>query len=451
MRLDLILAFGAVAALLITSPADAQLAEPGWPSAHTLSHGHSPDISCKNAKLRAADAYTSCLIRVLSERKDQGRDRFKKSIAWCDATFNRAFGLAEAHGDCHTPGGASTIREPIKAQVLRTATHLSNGPTCTTTPGETAVCQFDSTTTAVDIATLVSELSGYGVSANTAFWIEAWGGDGSDGNVCCDFGGTGGQGGYAQMTTNLTAFNSQFGTTEIYYYLGLNGTYSANAGGDGGTATLLTTNDLFENDASLDDTLLIAGGGGGGGAGRGEEHVCPGTSAGYVFGENAGNGGIVFPPSSAQIVVGQDGTNNYGTGRSGQGGQTMAGGTAGFGSSFNGGGPLAPLGGRGGNHDNPSVGFVNASATKVSGVGGQGQDGGYDAGGGGGGGGYTGGGGGVRGFGDSCVSGAGGGGSSFVRVPANSPTCAAAPKERPSNPSGGAGFVQIVFDLGACE
>ncbi len=112
MRFNLLLAFGSVAALLLTSPANAQLVEPDSLSADTARYGHSPELSCKNAKLRAADAYTSCLIHVLSESKVQGHDRFKKSIAWCDAGFNRAFGLAEAQGDCHTPGGASTIREP---------------------------------------------------------------------------------------------------------------------------------------------------------------------------------------------------------------------------------------------------------------------------------------------------------------------------------------------------
>jgi hypothetical protein len=33
----------------------------------------------------------------------------------------------------------------------------------------------------------------------------------------------------------------------------------------------------------------------------------------------------------------------------------------------------------------------------------------------------------------------------------DSPTCSAAPTSRPDNPNGIEGFVQITFDLGACE
>jgi hypothetical protein len=110
------------------------------------------------------------------------------------------------------------------------------------------------------------------------------------------------------------------------------------------------------------------------------------------------------------------------------------------------------LGARGGNHDNPQIGFANASGSLVTGGGGRGSDGGVLAGGGGGGGGYTGGGGGNRGTSATdCVSGGGGGGSSFTRSLPESPTCTAAPTSRPDNPNGVEGFVQITFDLGACE
>ena len=49
------------------------------------------------------------------------------------------------------------------------------------------------------------------------------------------------------------------------------------------------------------------------------------------------------------------------------------------------------------------------------------------------------------------ASGGGGGGSSFARDVPKSPTCSVAPTPRPGNPNGGEGFVQITFDLGACE
>ena len=111
---------------------------------------------CENAKLRAADSYVSCLIRVVSKAKVRGHDPSEEAIARCDEGFDRAFWQAEAGGACRTPGGASNLREPIKAQVFRTADTLSNVANCTETPGETAVCVLSNTTTAVDLEGLVS-------------------------------------------------------------------------------------------------------------------------------------------------------------------------------------------------------------------------------------------------------------------------------------------------------
>ena len=44
-----------------------------------------------------------------------------------------------------------------------------------------------------------------------------------------------------------------------------------------------------------------------------------------------------------------------------------------------------------------------------------------------------------------------GGGSTFVREGPNSPTCSAAPTDRPGNPNGVERFVQVTVDLGACR
>jgi hypothetical protein len=412
---------------------------------------------CENAKLRAADSYVSCLIRVVRTAKVRGYDPSEQEIARCDEGFDRAFEQAEAGDACHTPGGASTMREQIRAQVLRTVHILATGLTCTANPGNVAVCQVDKDVSAADLASVVQTLSGYGVTENTIFWIQAWGGDGGNGNVS-GFGGEGGKGGYAQTTTTLSAFQTAFGTTEFYYYLGYHGTTGANAGGDGGTATLMTLNDLSTANVSLPDTLLIAGGGGGGGGGRGAS-VCEGQ---YIYGEDGGAGAtaLFVPVSGADatgltnVIPGEDGADIFGF-LSGQGGQVDTGGAASNdynGTSEPGDGPTAPLGGPGGNHGNPQIGFANALLPLVTGGGGQGSSGGDDAGGGGGGGGYTGGGGGNRGTTDTdCTSGGGGGGSSLVREVPNSPTCSAAPITRPGNPNGIEGFVQITFDLGACQ
>lgn len=453
MRIRLILASSAAWVLLWASPG----------------HAFESETACANAKLRAAAQYSQCLIRVFQqadargdEASEHGDEPSVDAIARCDERFDRAFERAEADGACRTPGGASTLREPLRAQMETLADNLLAATSCANlviTPGDVATCAINKTMSAIDLAAVVNQLSGLGVTDDTAFWIQAWGGDGSNGNVCCTYGGRGGQGGYAQTTTSLSALESAYGTTELYYYLGLNGTFSADAGGDGGTATLVTVNDLTRGDVALADTLQIAGGGGGGGAGRGKANVCGMDSR--IAGGAGGNGASAFfvagPGQSFTIVAGAHGGPATGPGsgvvkfNSGQGGQIAKGGFSNGGSSEPGGDPTAPLGGRGGNHLSPQIGFVNASGTAVTGGGGRGSDGGLQAGGGAGGGGYTGGGGGNRGnLETGCVSGGGGGGSSFVRQVPGSPTCAAAPTTRPGNPNGIAGFVQITFDLGAC-
>jgi hypothetical protein len=80
----------------------------------------SQETLCENAKLRAADSYTSCLIRAVTKAKVQGQDPSEDAISRCDEGFDRAFGQAEAGGACRTPGGASTLRVPIKAHVFQT-------------------------------------------------------------------------------------------------------------------------------------------------------------------------------------------------------------------------------------------------------------------------------------------------------------------------------------------
>jgi hypothetical protein len=177
-------------------------------------------------------------------------------------------------------GAVSVVLEPL----------LSNVESCTVLLGEAAVCVFSKETTALNLRGLVSQLTGFGVDEYTTFWIEAWGGDGGDGEACCEYGGPGGSGGYAQIMTTLDDFETAFnGAHEIYYYLGLNGTSGAWAGGDGGTATYVNVNGLYRYDVTTLYTLLLAGGGGGGGAGRGV-YVCHS----YVRGETGGDGGVAI-------------------------------------------------------------------------------------------------------------------------------------------------------------
>ena len=245
----------------------------------TAAVASTPETRCQDAKLQAVEHYQKCVLDAYRKATRSGVVVGDGSlVAACDEDFTRRFQKAEAGGACRTPGGASTLREPLAGELGTLYTNLTTGLGCwAVIPGEGVVtCTLSKTTSAIDLADVVSALVSSGVTEDTPFWIQAWGGDGSGGNVCCTYGGRGGPSGYAQMTTSLRGFESAYGTTELYYYLGLNGTVAANAGGDGGTATLVTVNDVATSGVVLADTLLIAGGGGGGGAGRGKKYVCDG-------------------------------------------------------------------------------------------------------------------------------------------------------------------------------
>ena len=331
------------------------------------------ETACENAKLSAAARYHQCLTRAYKKANAHGDEPSEEAIARCDERFDRGFERAEASGACRTPGGSSSLREPLKAGVQQLVDNLMAGTGCadlTIDPGGVATCSVNKTISAIDLAAVVDQLSEFGVTDDTAFWIQAWGGNGSNGNVCCNFGGRGGTGGYAQVTTSLNALRSWYRTTELYYYLGLNGTFGGSAGGDGGTSTLVTINDLTQGGVRLVRTLLIAGGGGGGGAGRGAR-ACAGQFR--IIGSGGGAGGVVFSGSSPFSVVVRDQDGEVFVGQitvdnSGKGGTGGGGGAGNGGGSEPGGDPTAPLGGRGGNHDTLQIGFANASGTEVTGA-----------------------------------------------------------------------------------
>ena len=85
--------------------------------------------------------------------------------------------LALAQAEHGAPGGVSTRR----LGYINAA-----GARCTIAPRRTASCQLDKGTSAVDLAALVDSCPIFGVTDDTTFWIQAWAGDGGDGNVCCD-------------------------------------------------------------------------------------------------------------------------------------------------------------------------------------------------------------------------------------------------------------------------
>jgi len=436
MRINPTLAISAASLLLGVQPAGAL----------------SPETTCENIKLRAAGAYARCLARAATEANAVGGELFAPAIMRCDARFDRAFERAEAKGACRTAGGPATLRGPILGQMEDTFATSTTGPGCPSTPvfdqdSSTYTCTLKSGS-AVDLAAIVTQIGSADVTDETVVWLEAWGANGAPGNT--SNGGPGGNGGYAQMTTTVNDLLLFFGASEIYYYLGVNGAGpSANAGGDGGTGTIVTINDLTTDEASFAETVLVAGGGGGGGGGRGEASAC--SEDRFVLGGSGGNGGAAISPLHTDFFgAGGVGGEQRNTNESGSGGGGDLNGTGGAvkgGNAEVGGDGFAVLGGAGGNRNDPTTGFFNQSGVKISLSGGRGGSPGDDAGGGGGGGGYGGGGGGRRGEGDTdCVSGGGGGGGSLAM--ASTQTCA---RSRPSsNPGGSRGAAQIVFDAGSC-
>jgi len=109
---------------------------------------------------------------------------------------------------------------------------------------------------------------GSNVNENTVLWIQAWGGAGGNGqNTTITDGGVGGNGKLATTITTISEFESNFGTTQIYYYAGNYGTHSG-FGGSGAASSIVAT---AASPASIDDIVVISGGGGGAGSGLGEE------------------------------------------------------------------------------------------------------------------------------------------------------------------------------------
>ena len=235
---------------------------------------------CEDRKLRAAGEYVECVLRPQRQKVERNRGRRVDPLAGCDQQFDRAFELAEKAGACRTAGGPASLRGPLKAQAERTEKVIATGAGCQkigiVDSGKLAVCTLDTSTSAIDLAAVIAQIQGQGatVNDNTVFWIEAWGGTGGTGSG--GNGSPGGAGGYAQTTATLAGYGGFYGTSELFYYLGINGTNGPGTGGDGGTATVISPTAFNGDPLSAPLTVLIAPGGGGGGAGQGppSETTC---------------------------------------------------------------------------------------------------------------------------------------------------------------------------------
>ena len=236
--------------------------------------------------------------------------------------------------------------------------------------------------------------SGYTITDNSLMWIRAWGGSGGAGASS-----SGGSHGLAQTLTSIADYESRFGTTALYYYVGQPGDANHDAG-KGGASSMVSTVDLSVTAACVSSSssctqniVLIAGGGGGGGENGGEAGGAGGQAIAGVSPSASGPGS-----GSDDAGGGSDGNGGSANG-AGDGGSAGNSGVGGLGGAVHtGGGPSTVNG------------WINGTPSTV-GSNGQGGEGKHDGSkiGGGGGGGWGGGGGG--GAGGSTSHGGGGGGS----------------------------------------
>ena len=312
----------------------------------------SSETICENIKLHAAGRYAGCVARAAQHANSAGSEIDEAAIQRCNERFDRAFEWAEASGGCRTAGGPSPLRSPILGQMTDTLTTTTAGPGCPQAPvlnGQQWSCTLTSGTS-VDLASIVAQINAEGVTLESPIWIEAWGGNGAAGDHGGN-GGSGGSGGYAQTTTSVADVLAAFGSTDIYYYNGAIGTGASDSGGQGGSASLVTSVDLTQTAPDPDQNVFaIAGGGGGGGSGS------TGGNCGYsghsdidVYGGGGGSGGEAIADIDGNgLRAGSQGGGRRDRNVSGDGGATHNdpnGGASGGGKATDGDSGVAALGG----------------------------------------------------------------------------------------------------------
>lgn len=333
-------------------------------------------------------------------------------------------------------------------------------------------CILSDNTCGVDLNDILTEVQEKVPSSNfttdTIIWLEAWGGKGGDtflgnvikGNKDVFQMSDGGKGGYTQTTTTINDFQMNFGTTQIYYFLGEDGQNATDNkenpqfcnGSSGGASTIITLENLALNqddDPSAPDILMLAGGGGGAAGCSSLNDDC---TVGSISG---GQGGLAIATESQDA-----------SGKSEKSKDSAHGGDLGSGGdSFcidcadddatkgkDGFGGIGGAGGRGDNEcDNPPKRsfWTNTGDVELkfnSGEGGKGSHGPKfaEAGGGGGGGGWGGGGGGGGGNTLELAVWGGGGGSFAIQSTKSSDN---APNSLPTTPCKSHGCFQVNFSL----
>jgi FG-GAP-like repeat len=145
------------------------------------------------------------------------------------------------------------------------------------------------------------------ITADTVMWIQAWGGQGGQGSPGSDSNRSeGGVGGFAQTITTINDYQSNYGTSTLYYYLAscCQAEVTLSKAGGGGASTIVAS---AANGLASNNVLLIAGGGGGGN-----------YAFQFASGQDGGQGGVAIATSGlATYGAGEDLQGNGGTNHGG--------------------------------------------------------------------------------------------------------------------------------------
>jgi len=410
-----------------------------------------PEARCNRQKARASADLFQCLVEADINASRPLHTPWAEWLAeLCVAQHIRGYAAAEAQAerrgaDC-SDRDELRMRQSVAAEAANVVDGSASPMACAAVnynPESALVtCQLtvpaeSTTVSSVEFEKILSQLEMFQVDGNTVVWIQVWGAEAGKGaGNSLNQGGNAGEGGYAQTITTLGELQSNMATDVLYFYLGQYGTHNSNSGGQGGAATIVTTQDLTQDptaDPDASKIVLIAGGGGGGGGMETDGCYSPPPA------HDGGSGGIAFATTAAPgSGPGADGGGSNG----GTGGDTGQGGT---GPSHNGHDGYGGRGGDGGKSGLGMTDWVNTGATTLSFSAGEGAAGddlqNKSCVAGGGGGGYA--------HHDSGPgSGGGGGGASFAitstQIDGRAPDAAGG---LPSAPNGATGFVQLTFDL----
>ncbi len=222
-------------------------------------------------------------------------------------------------------GNTATTVETFAMDAIIAAMSALSDATCSVIPDDSSlvVCTLSSNSDYADLVdnvmTKASDLNS-AIDETTTMWMQAYGAGGGNGTneVLGGDGGTGGKGGVAQIITSISDYESAFGTTAIYYYIGQTGSHD-DSGGSGGASTMALAA-VPNGSLEKDQIVLIAGGGGG--AGEGSAFY-----SGSETGGDGGDGGFAYSDQGGESATGKGGdayfdgidTPSYGRGGGGTG------------------------------------------------------------------------------------------------------------------------------------